>query len=154
MIDFSESGDFALTGFGGNAYAQVTAEFFVNIVEVDGVSIQPINLQQSMVMTPSDGDFSLADDGPGPLVQGVWSGLVEIDIDAAVADAGYTPVLGATRVTIVADNSLLAISDEGTTALIEKKDFSGLAIAIIPEPGTLALLVAGIGILGALRRRA
>jgi hypothetical protein len=63
----------------------------------------------------------------------------------------------ATRVEIVIDNQLIALSEgpvpsvggAGTAAFIAKKDFA-LKFNFVPEPSTLGLAVA---LIGALRRR-
>ena len=85
----------------------------------------------SIVFSPAD-SFSLPDNA-GAAVP--WTGYLNIDI-AAIAP-------GATKVELALDNSLTAATNNGGSAHIAKKDFSGLTITI-PEPAAGALWVAGL----------
>ncbi len=142
-IKFDEAGDFSLSGFSGNAFAAVTANFFLDIQEVDGVGITPINITTAMTFTPSNGDFDLINDGPGPLVDGTWAGLLMVDITQALIDNNVPFVNGATKVSVTFDNTLTALSQDGTSAFIAKKDVGGVGITVIPEPASLGLLALG-----------
>jgi hypothetical protein len=152
-IRFTERGDFLLAGFGGvGTLSSVTADLFIDVIEIDGNPVS-INLGPgpfSMVFTPSDGNYNLLDDGPGPLVTGDWEGLLTVSVAQELADLGY--VGNATRVKISLDNEVNAISEVGTTAEIHKKDVDGLTITMIPEPSTVVLLVAGLLGLAGFRR--
>lgn len=58
---FSEAGDFSLSGFSNDAYADVSASFFVEVLEVDGVAIDPVNASTSMTFSPNaNGSFLLS----------------------------------------------------------------------------------------------
>ena len=142
-IEFDEAGDFTLTGLSGEAFASVTATFFLDITEVDGVAINPVNISTAMVFTPSNGDWSLSADGPGPLVNGTWSGMVNVDITQALIDNNIPYVVGATKVSVTFDNTLTTLSEAGTSAFIAKKDVGGIGITVTPEPASLGLLTLG-----------
>ncbi|MFV2066636.1 MAG: PEP-CTERM sorting domain-containing protein [Pirellulales bacterium] len=152
---YNEAGDFTLLGFGSdNTLSSVRAAFFVNILEVDGVGITPVNLNFSMDMSPDGGIYRLAEQGGGPLQQGNWSGSLVVDIDGALADAGVPFDLGATLVSVTLDNTLTALSQDGTSAFIAKKDFGGTSITVvIPEPVSLLLMAVGLIGLVVVRRR-
>ena len=152
---YNEAGDFTLLGFGGdNTLASVRAAFFVNILEVDGVGITPVNLNFSMDMSPDGGIYRLAEQGGGPLQQGNWTGALTVDINGALADAGIPFDLGATLVSVTLDNTLTALSEDGTSAFIAKKDFGGTSITVVvPEPGSLLLMAFGLVGLALVRRR-
>lgn len=71
---------------------------------------------------------------------GNWSGTEALDF------------VGWTRLHVVIDNDLIAISGRNGAAFIEKKVFStGFSITLVPAPGSAALL--GLGTLAAFRRR-
>ena len=142
-IEFDEAGDFTLTGLSGNAFASVAANFFLDVQEVDGVGITPINIATAMTFTPSGGDFDLITDGPGPVVNGAWSGFLTVDITQALIDNNIPFVNGATKVSVTFDNTLTTLSEAGTSAFIAKKDVGGVGITVTPEPASLALLAMG-----------
>ncbi len=71
---------------------------------------------------------------------GNWSGTEALDF------------VGWTRLHVVIDNDLIAISGRNGAAFIEKKVFaSGFSITLVPTPGSAALL--GMGSFMAVRRR-
>ena len=98
-------------------------------------------------------------------------GVSRLDIDAILVANGFIvppgpidPEGGATKISIDLDNTLVAVSQNGTSAVIAKKDFGGITIRTnvptepggdpeIPEP--TAFVLAGLGLLGlaAQRRR-
>jgi len=143
---YNEAGDFTLLGFGtDNTFSSVRAAFFVNILEVDGAGIAPINLNFTMDMSPSGGVYRLDEQGGGPLQQGNWAGNLTVDVDQALADAGVPFDIGATLVTVTLDNTLTALSGDGTSAFIAKKDFGGTSITVvIPEPASLLIMAFGL----------
>jgi hypothetical protein len=152
-VELSEAGDFTLGGFANDAFASVTATLFIDIYEVDGAPISTVNDTYSMTFTPSNGDWQLTSviDNPGgsPSIGGIWSGSVSVDIEQLMIDKSVSFVNGATKVGVVLDNTLLALSQDGTTAEIRKKDFKGFSITVVPEPTSFALALLGLGGLGA-----
>jgi PEP-CTERM motif len=143
-VKFDEAGDFTLAGFGGaGTFVSVTANFNIDIQEVDGVGIGAINIATPMVFTPSNGDFDLLNDGPGPAVNGTWSGMLMVDIQQALIDNNIPFVNGATKLSVTFDNTLVATSESGTQSFIGKKDVGGIGITVIPEPASLGLLALG-----------
>ena len=154
QVNFSEAGDFSLLGFGGTGtYASVRANFFIDILEVDDVLVNIPQIVTSMTFMPSGGDWDLLNDGPGPLVEGTWSGSISVDLTQALIDAGIPFVNGVTLASVTLDNKLLTLSEDGTSATIAKKDFKGLAVtAVVPEPSTALLLGLGLAVLARSRR--
>jgi len=143
-IEFSEAGDFTLAGFGGlGTFVSVTANVFIDIFEVDGQDISQINIQDALVFTPSNGDWDLLNDGPGPSVNGIWTGSLSVDLTQVLIDNGIPFVDGVTRIQVTLDNTLIALSESGTSAFIAKKDADGLSVTAVPEPSALALLAVG-----------
>jgi hypothetical protein len=138
-----ESGDYSLIGPGGTGTsAFVGASIFLDIREIDGVPIAPINFNTNLVISPNaDGEFNIADDGTGVAV--IWEGTILIDIDAILA---ANSIVGtATKIDFTMDNVLGTTSEAGTSSLITKKDLGGVAITtMVPAPGTLVLLAAGL----------
>ncbi len=144
QIILEESGDYSLLGSGGaGTSATAAASWFINVIEVDGVAVNPISLDASTVFA----SVNLADNGSGIAV--VWDGAVTIDIAALLAANNI--VGDATKVTFNMDNTLATTSEAGTSALISKKD-QGVKITVVPTPS--ALVVLGLmGITGSRRRR-
>lgn len=143
-IILNESGDTSILDFGiptGFAATTVVANVFIDILEVNGVPVSGINANTSMVFT-ADGSYETNVEGSGDYL---WSGLLNLDVDAIIAAEG-SQTGSATLVEISVANTLTAYAENGAQAFIEKKDFDGLAITVVPEPGT-ALLV-GLGLAG------
>jgi len=135
-LSFSEAGDTSLIGTGTAATATaVAATFFVEILEVDGVGIDPVSDIFMMSFSPSAGDFNLDDDGN--LVGQAWTGSLLIDIQAMLDAVDIDG--NATLVSLVFDNILTASAEDGTASVIAKKD-SSVTVAQIPAPGALMLL--------------
>lgn len=59
----------------------------------------------------------------------------------------------ATLVELSLANTLTAFAENGAQAFIEKKDIDGLAITVIPEPGTALLMLLGLSGLAMAGRR-
>jgi hypothetical protein len=141
-IVLSEAGDTTLAGFGTDAtFTAVTAQGVLSISAVDGVGINVISVPFALTFNPSGGTFGLATDGGGgPLYSANWSGSLNLDIDSILSANSIPFSLGATKVSVNLDNTLVALSEAGTFSLIAKKDFGGLSVTIIPEPSTMLLL--------------
>ena len=145
----TEGGDYTLFGT-GTAATQIAAGLSVDItiLEVDGVALaSPVSLFASSSITRD-----LANDGP--VVSTSWSNGVLLDFAPALAgnNIGYT--LGVTKMQVVIDDTLVAISEDLSTALISKKDFTLEPATTgnpIPEPASVMLM--GLGVFTVLNRR-
>ena len=152
-INFWELGDYSLIGSGGfGTLVDVTANWYVNIIAVDGNTLPaPVNLNGTMPFNPNvTGTFFLP---TNPGFGNLWGGSINIDLNNALTLAGVPFNYGATEVRFTFDNELNALSEEGTTATIRKKDLQGSVgiTVIVPEPTILALTLCGAGLL--IRRR-
>lgn len=138
-INLFERGDYSLGGSGtAVTEVQAGAVLLATVTGVNGVNVAPINLPP---VNASVGYNLVANPG---LTQ-PWS------IGLAVNVAAQVP--GATRVDVVINNALLAVSQQSSAAHIAKKDFI-IRVGTVPEPTTAFLLLGGTA-LGwvALRRR-
>ena len=152
-INITEGGDFVVDGIGSdNTFVQIAAPVWVTIIEVDGLSIDPILITGSLEITPNGGNFQLVDGGNG--VGSTWEGHLTVDLDAALAAAGIDGAATATRVLFNMDNTLIASSEDGSVAFIKKKSAIIGITPIVPEPSSIVLV--GFGLLtlaGGLWRR-
>ena len=146
-ILLSEAGDTTISSF-LNAFGatQVTATVFIDIFEIDGISVNNINFNTQMTFS-NGGAFDTDVDGTGTFI---WTGSLLVDLDQIIADNNASGL--ATRVGINMNNTLIAFAESGATARIEKKDVDGLAITVIPEPGTALLMGLGLAGLAGVRR--
>jgi hypothetical protein len=154
-FNITEFGDTTLAGIGNDhTFTAVTTSVFIDIVGINGVGVNAIKLQKQLTFTPSNGDFGLATDGGGgPLFHTLWTGTLGVDLNQELALAN---MLGkVTKINVNLDNTLMAISQVGTSALIAKKDFTGVIITVnSPEPASCVLaLMALIGSVLLVRRR-
>jgi hypothetical protein len=165
-IRFSEAGDTTLTGVGSDATStRVTADGTLTINAVDGATLTtPIVHPISLAFTPSGGDYGLASDGGGlPIYHTQWTGSLAVNVAQILTNAGLTPTLGATKVSVDLVNLLRARSQAGTSALINKQDFGGLSITVnqpggggdpeIPEPASAMLVGMALVVCVTARRR-
>lgn len=152
-VRLSEAGITTLIGNGTDTTrTDVSAVGSLNIQEVNGVGISTIAIPIDLQFSPNaDGQWQLVTDGQVDTQP--WTGTQFFNIKQALIDQGKYVGVGATKVSIDLDNGLVAESETGTVALIDKKDFGGVSITVnVPEPGTLALaLVALVGVVS--RRR-
>lgn len=157
-----EFGDTALAGFGSDAtFTAVTLTGILNISQVGGSGINAAALPFSLTaFNPSGGTFGLGSDfGGGPGGSLAWNGSLLIDLTtnnpavaAIYAAQNLTLNSPVTKVSLNFDNTLIAISQQGTSALIAKKDHV-IITTNLPEPSSIILVfVALVGTLLARRR--
>lgn len=160
-LTVSEQGTYNLLGSGTAAtIARVTGSVSGEILELSsGVLSSPIPFSASIDFSStssSGGEFNLVDD-LGLAV--VWSGALEVDVDALVQAAGFSS--GATVVNVNLDNVFTIQSETGSISLIARNQFdldisaqSDPGPGVIPEPRAWLLLLAGMClVLGTLFRR-
>ncbi len=142
-LSFRESGSYTLSGLINDAFAAVAAAVIINVLEVDGMAVDPIGINTLMMYTPSGGSFSIGEDGAG---SNLWEGMLDLNLDALLSSRGVTG--SATRLSLTITNTLSAASMAETAASISKKS---LSIRVVPAPPTALLLL--LGAAGSRRRR-
>jgi hypothetical protein len=152
-IRVTEGLDFSVLSFDptGFASASVSANLFIDVLEIDGVAVNGINANASMLYTPSNASVF----GFG-IQSGVMTGDLTIDVAQIIAAAGA--VGDATLVRISLDNTLSVFHDgSGGEARIRKRDADFVSMTIVvtqvPEPTTAVFLLGGLAGLAAQRRR-
>jgi PEP-CTERM motif len=155
-IKFQEAGDTTLAGIGNNGtFTSVTSDVFFNITEINGgapaIPIPGFSLAQ--VFSPQGGFYGLGNNGGGPFFHTQWMGMLLLDLNLVLANNGYAPGNRVTKLSVNLDNTLVALSQPGTSALIAKKDTGVIITVNIPEPATCCLALFGlVGLLIARRR--
>jgi len=132
QINVAESGDYTLVGSPASTTTSVSvaAPVFLQVIQLNGVGVSPIDISTNVVFTPDGGSYNLLND-PGAGI--IWSGSLAESVDAALAADNITGK--ATEIIYTMDNDLTAISQTGTIAFIEKKTADGVTItASVPEP--------------------
>ncbi len=128
-IEIVETGDYGVFGTPGGSVS-VTGNMFLT------------NLDTTAVLTDA-----LVTNPVSPILAGSgrWDG--QVDVDLAAQNPHWT------RLKVVLNNNLIAVSLPGGISFIEKKVAgAGVGIRIIPTPGSMALLAMG-GVVMARRRR-
>jgi len=145
-LTLEESGAYALAGIGTEVTrVAVAAIFSINILEVDGVAFSG----ESQIATGVQLFDANLIDSPG--IGQAWQATAELDV-AALAQGLNPDITGAiTRASVVIDNQLLAISEDGTLAFVDKKGFD--VVITVPEPASISLLAFGSLCIGARRLR-
>ena len=139
-ISLTEAGDYTLFGIpDAAAFAFVGAAAYLDILEVDGIGIAPINLQANLIFWPSSGQFDLLTGGPA--FARIWNGELVIDVAQALRDHHVSG--GASKVSLTLSNMLATAGASGAASFINKSDLD-ISVRVIPEPATLALLGAGL----------
>jgi hypothetical protein len=142
VVNAQESGVYSLTGVGTSATGVLAAlSLRATVTQINGVNVTPI------VLTPSSAaaQFNLI---ANPGVNSPWALATSVDVATQLAALGYGAGQNATKVDVVIDNQLVAISELGSTAEIIKTRFG------VPEPTALALGVMGLcGLFAAARKR-
>jgi hypothetical protein len=161
----SEQGDFSMYGALGTdaTYVDVTANFVVEIQEVDGLAIGPVSESFSLTLAPkADGTFEFLTDGGGSAsvfnpYQGEWGGTVYIDLGDILDNNSipYSPGGGATLASVNIENILTAGSEVGTSSFIQKKYSSEFTVTsdVVPEPASALLIAGSTAFLAFFRRR-
>lgn len=153
-VIIEEFGDFIFGGVGFTSNTNVNVTMSGNLIvnATIGGPIAPVIISFSSsgdfvpVFDPAKGglgNYSATDYSADSFS---WEGSVDIEVAAHV--------LNATNVTLELDNILVAFSELGTTATIQKKVVGdGVVITVIPEPATALLLVGGLAALAIRSRR-
>lgn len=155
-LRFSERGDFRLLSFGNAAVVDVSATFFIEILEVDGAALPaPVNGEAEMAFSPNvDGQFILTSFGTSG---GLWSGSVSIDMNTLLATHDVPYINGATKIHVELDNTLQALAQTDSEAYVAKKDFQVFSATSngvsIPEPDSLVLFAGFSSLFAFIRRR-
>ena len=147
-VDFSEGGDYSMSGLGG-ALAQVSANLIVqeiSITHVDGAPISPVITDTSL--------DSVVVNSP-PTGAGLWNLSSSFDIDQMLIDAGISYTDGATKILVKLNNTLQALAQPDAAASIVKKGFDVDVETrdVVPEPASCALAVLGLTMILSSRKR-
>ena len=155
-LQITEGLDYAIQSFdpAGFASVSVLANVFIDIIGVNGQSVNGINANAPILLTPSN---SASVFGLGAQASGVILGNTGvIDLQQILVSAGGSGEI--TRVRVSFDNTLQAFHQgAGGQALIRKRDADFVSLTAIgssiniPEPSTAILLMGGLALLA--RRR-
>lgn len=139
-IGLFESGDYTLAGVGtATTEVKAGASLAVTVTHVNGAPVAPI------VLTPASGSVAFNLAANAGIVQ-PWSLGASVGINLG-------PGQRATRVDVVIDNAMLAVSQTSSLSYIAKKEFIIDVDTQIPEPATFALTAVALCGLGAMARK-
>lgn len=155
-IQITEGLDYVIQSFdtAGFASVSVIANVFIDIIGVNGLTVNGINANIPILLTPANNAsvFGLGSQASGVILGNTGS----IDLQQVLVSAGGSGEI--TRVRISFDNTLQAFHDgSGGQALIRKRDADFVSLTVvgseinIPEPTTAVLLMGGLALLA--RRR-
>lgn len=140
----NEIGDYSLTGV-GTATTEASAFASFSIV------INEINLNGALVATAIATNVNDTIMFSTPTQAGGWSLTLDSDIQSLVDSMYVGDDVFATEVSIEWNNDLATHSEDGTTALIQKKlGLPAVTVTVIPEPS--AGLLIGLGLIGLARK--
>lgn len=138
VLTFNESGDYSLVGTGSPAtqlFAGVGYQVVVN--EIDGNAVAPI----AIPFTNASAGFNLV---ANPGILQPWSLSTFVDISAYLTSQNISYTTGATSISVVLNNQLIATSEAASLSFIAKKDFIATVTPFIsgnlPEPGSFMLI--------------
>jgi hypothetical protein len=135
-VGVSEGGDYSLVGFGTPATSVFAgASLRVKVTHINGIDVPDINLGQSNASV----GFNLI---ANPGVLQPWGLGTLIDVAAQLSLLGIPGK--ATKVEVVINDQLIALSEAASAAFIAKKEFVIDVDSEIPEPSTLALASAAL----------
>jgi hypothetical protein len=150
-VTVNESGDYTLFGVGTSATSvSAGASIHVTVTEIDGVT-----LSTPVVLSPVNASigFNLV---ANPGVLQPWSIGLTLDVAAQLTSLAIPYTYGATKVDVVVDDTLIALSEASSAAFLAKKDFKVSLennVVIVPEPVQMSAVVLGaIGIMSRRRR--
>lgn len=155
-LSVNEGLNYNIQSFSPTGFASILAEstIFIDILEVDGQSVNNINASVQMAFTPTGSASVFGFSSDSGIIIGATGGIDIAQILAGAGAAGGE----ATLVRISLDNTLTAFHDgTGGQAFIRKRDTDFLSITVnggpnVPEPSTAILLLSGLALLSGRRK--
>jgi PEP-CTERM motif len=167
-LSLSEGGAWVVGGGTGNYAAASLVVNQLSITQINGVSVNPINvpltvgsftdtqttgLPGSVAVLSTAGGITFSSIGTGQTSGGSWNGTETFNISAALAQAGFTGRV--TKLALDLDNTLSGQTTPNGLSFIDKKFFNISTTNVpVPEPSTIVLgLLGGLGLVGTCYRR-